>query len=52
MSLAGATGTAIRELITADARLRVADRFMGPLTNAPYFTRYQNLTTPWRMALI
>ena len=41
----------IRELITADARLRVADRFIGPLTNAPYFTRYQNLTAPWRMAL-
>jgi RNA polymerase sigma-70 factor (ECF subfamily) len=40
----------IRELATADARLLVADRYTGPLTSAPYFTRYERLTTPWRMA--
>jgi RNA polymerase sigma-70 factor, ECF subfamily len=41
----------IRELITADARLRVADRFEGPLADAPYFGRYAGLAVPWRMAL-
>jgi RNA polymerase sigma-70 factor (ECF subfamily) len=40
----------LRELITADARLLVADRFAGPLANAPYFSRYDGMTTPWRMA--
>ena len=40
----------IRELATADARLIVGDRYAGPLTSAPYFTRYERLTTPWRMA--
>jgi RNA polymerase sigma-70 factor (ECF subfamily) len=40
----------LRELITADARLLVADRFFGPLTDAPYFSRYERLTTLWRMA--
>jgi RNA polymerase sigma-70 factor (ECF subfamily) len=39
----------IRELITADARLLVADRFAGPLADAPYFGRYERMTTPWRM---
>jgi RNA polymerase sigma-70 factor, ECF subfamily len=41
----------IRELITADARLRVADRFAGPLVDAPYFSRYERMTIPWRMAV-
>ncbi|MPZ21489.1 MAG: sigma-70 family RNA polymerase sigma factor [Luteitalea sp.] len=41
----------LRELITADARLRVADRFAGPLHDAPYFGRYERLTIPWRMAV-
>jgi RNA polymerase sigma-70 factor (ECF subfamily) len=41
----------LRQLITADARLRVADRFAGPLVNAPYFARYERLTIPWRMAV-
>jgi RNA polymerase sigma-70 factor (ECF subfamily) len=40
----------LRELITADARLRVADRFAGPLREAPYFSRYERMTIPWRMA--
>ena len=41
----------LRELISADARLRVADRFMGALDNAPYFGTYQRWNTPWRMAV-
>ncbi len=41
----------IRELITADARLLVADRFEGPLADAPYFGRYESLAMPWQMAL-
>jgi RNA polymerase sigma-70 factor (ECF subfamily) len=40
----------IRELITADARLVVADRFEGRLADAPYFARYEAMATPWRMA--
>jgi RNA polymerase sigma-70 factor (ECF subfamily) len=39
----------LRELITADARLRVADRFAGPMADAPYFRHYERLTIPWRM---
>ena len=41
----------LRDLIAADARLLVADRFSGPLANAPYFFRYEHMTTPWRMAV-
>jgi RNA polymerase sigma-70 factor (ECF subfamily) len=41
----------LRELIAADARLLVADRFAGPLTNAPYFGRYERMATQWRMVV-
>jgi RNA polymerase sigma-70 factor (ECF subfamily) len=41
----------LRELITADARLHVADRFAGTLIDAPYFGRYERMTVPWRMAV-
>jgi RNA polymerase sigma-70 factor, ECF subfamily len=41
----------LRQLITADARLRVADRFDGRLADAPYFSRYERMTVPWRMAV-
>jgi RNA polymerase sigma-70 factor (ECF subfamily) len=41
----------LRELITAGARVRVADRFAGPLTTSPYFGRYARLAAPWRVAL-
>lgn len=41
----------LRALITADARLRVADRFAGPLGTAPYFRRYEQMVQPWRMAV-
>jgi len=41
----------LRELITDDARVRVADKYFGPLTGSPYFGRYHRLTTPWRVAV-
>jgi len=41
----------LRELISADARLQVADGFAGRVANAPYFSNYDRLTTPWRMAV-
>jgi RNA polymerase sigma-70 factor (ECF subfamily) len=40
----------LRELISADARLQVADRFSGPLSDSPYFGQYDRRTA-WRMAL-
>lgn len=39
----------LRELIAADARLTVADRFMGRLADSPYVGNYERVTTPWRM---
>jgi RNA polymerase sigma-70 factor, ECF subfamily len=41
----------LRELIAADARMRVVDRFAGSVLDSPYFGNYQRRTTPWRMAL-
>jgi len=41
----------LRELISADARLEVVDRFSGRLTESPYFSRYDRLTFEWRTAL-
>ena len=41
----------LRELIAADARLRVADRFAGPLTDSPYFSNYARTTVLWRLAV-
>jgi RNA polymerase sigma-70 factor (ECF subfamily) len=41
----------IRELIRADARLRVVDRFAGPIDESPYFGNYERLTVLWRMAV-
>ena len=40
----------LRELISADARLQVADRFGGRLSDSPYFGRYERIAD-WRMAL-
>ena len=40
----------LRELISADARLQVADRFVGRLSESPYFGRYEKIAD-WRMAL-
>jgi RNA polymerase sigma-70 factor (ECF subfamily) len=41
----------LRELISADARLVVADRFVGPLTRSPYFGNYERLPVSWRLAV-
>jgi RNA polymerase sigma-70 factor (ECF subfamily) len=40
----------VRELIAADARLRVADRFLGPMSESPYFRNYDRFSVEWRMA--
>jgi RNA polymerase sigma-70 factor (ECF subfamily) len=39
----------IRELVTADAQLRVADRFAGPIDESPYFGNYERQRMPWRL---
>jgi RNA polymerase sigma-70 factor, ECF subfamily len=41
----------LRELIADDARLRVADRFGGRLTDSPYFGNYERRKDAWRMAV-
>jgi RNA polymerase sigma-70 factor (ECF subfamily) len=41
----------LRKLISADARLRVADRFAGSLEESPYFGNYERQTAPWRLAV-
>jgi RNA polymerase sigma-70 factor (ECF subfamily) len=41
----------VRELITADARLRVADRFLGTVAESPYFGNYVKWPNPWRLAV-
>jgi RNA polymerase sigma-70 factor, ECF subfamily len=40
----------LRELVSADARLRVADRFGGPIDESPYFGNYERQRVPWRLA--
>ena len=40
----------VRELISADARLNVADAFAGKLTDAPYFSNWGRWSVPWRLA--
>jgi RNA polymerase sigma-70 factor, ECF subfamily len=41
----------LRDLIAADARMRVVDRFAGLVADSPYFGVYKRRTFPWRMAL-
>ena len=41
----------LRELIAADARLRVADRFIGTVGESPYFGNYVRWPMPWRLAV-
>lgn len=41
----------LRDLISADARVRVVDRFVGPLAASPYFGRLERLTPPRRAGL-
>jgi len=39
----------LRELISADAQLRVADRFAGRVAASPYFGNYERMEIPWKM---
>jgi RNA polymerase sigma-70 factor (ECF subfamily) len=39
------------ELISADARLRVADQFSGRLADSPYFGNYERWGETWRLAV-
>jgi RNA polymerase sigma-70 factor (ECF subfamily) len=41
----------VRELISADARLNVVDRFAGKFADAPYFFNYNNWPWPWKLAI-
>jgi len=41
----------VRELISADARLNVADRFAGKFGEAPYFFNYDRWPWPWKLVL-
>jgi RNA polymerase sigma-70 factor, ECF subfamily len=41
----------VRELISADARLSVLDRFTGKFADAPYFYNYDRWPWPWKLAL-
>ena len=41
----------LRALISADARLQVADCFAGRLADSPYFVEYERADIPWRMVL-
>ena len=42
---------AVRELITAETKVRIPDRFAGRLSASPYFGRYDKLTSPWRVTV-
>src|ERR1700757_1231421 len=41
----------LRELVRADAQLRVADRFAGPIDESPYFGNYDRQRVPWRLTV-
>jgi RNA polymerase sigma-70 factor, ECF subfamily len=41
----------LRDLASADARVRVADCFSGRLAGAPYFSEYERAAALWRAAL-
>jgi hypothetical protein len=41
----------VRELISADARLNVLDRFAGKFAAASYFFNYDRWPWPWKLAL-
>jgi len=41
----------LRELISADAQLRVVDQFAGPIDKAPYFKNYERQRVPWRLTV-
>lgn len=41
----------VRELISADARLRVANCFAGRVADSPYFVEYEQEPIPWKMVV-
>lgn len=41
----------LRELISADAQLRVVDAFAGRLVDSPYFSNYARWSVPWKLAI-
>ena len=41
----------VRDLISADARLTVADAFAGEFARAPYFSNYERLWIPWKLTM-
>jgi RNA polymerase sigma-70 factor (ECF subfamily) len=41
----------VRELISADAQLRVVDAFAGKLVDSPYFSNYAQWTAAWKLAV-
>jgi RNA polymerase sigma-70 factor (ECF subfamily) len=41
----------LRELVSADAQLRVADRFSGSIDESPYFGNYERQRVPWRLSV-
>lgn len=41
----------LRKLISADAKIRIADRFAGVLSDSPYLGRWERLTVPWRLVV-
>lgn len=40
----------VRQLISADARLNVADAFIGKVAEAPYFSNWARWSMPWKLA--
>ncbi len=43
--------TRVRDLITADARLRITNFFVGKLSDSYFFSYFERMQTPWRFAL-
>ena len=41
----------VRQLISADARLTVADAFAGKVAEAPYFSNWARWSMPWKLAV-
>lgn len=41
----------LRELISADAQLRVVDAFAGRMADSPYFGNYARWSMPWKLAI-
>ena len=41
----------LRDLVSAETRVRVADRFSGRFADSPYFARYDRAPIAWRLRL-